>query len=85
MKYNFLNKEGRIISTDKLSTIKKGLTWEKLNGLVPLWAFKKEEKEFFKKYGFYSSIWNVACFQQLGLIYLFSKDIERLKGGKNDK
>ena len=73
--YNFINQYGEIIEIDKLSNIKKGLTFEKLNLLKPLWAFSKSENDFFKKYGLYPSVFNVGCFQHLKMVYLFENDL----------
>lgn len=82
MKYNFIALNGAIIETDNLSTIKEGLTWERLNHLRPEWNITKEEKAFLDKYKLYCSVWNVAVLQHLKMVYLFSTDYKRLKGGK---
>jgi len=81
-KYNFINTDGLIIETDKLSTIKKGLNLANLNHLKPIWRVKKEEQEFFLRYGLYMSVFNVGCLQELNMVYLFPNDYKRLKGGK---
>ena len=81
MKYNFINLNGNIISTNNLSTIKKGLSWITLNCLRPIWNFKKEENDFLKKYGLKNSVWNIAVLQHLNIVYLFDYDLKRLKGG----
>ena len=78
MKYNFIKENGEIISTNNLSTIKKGLNWVMLNNLMPIWSFKKEEKEFLVKYGLSNSVFNVGCLQDLGMVYLTETDFKRL-------
>ena len=78
MKYNFINLNGEIITTNNLSTIKKGLSWESLNHLKPIWAFKKEENNFLKKYGLKNSVWNIAVLQHIKMVYLFPYDLKRI-------
>ena len=81
MKYNFITMQGEIIETDNLSTIKKGLTWEKLNHLITKYQPNKEEWEFINKYKHSPSVWNFGVLQHLKMIYLFESDYMRLKGG----
>jgi hypothetical protein len=81
MKYKFLNLTGQIIETNNLSTIKKGLTWEKLNNYKPIYQPNKAEWEFIKRYSFYPSVWNFGVLQHLNLIYLTQHDYNRVKGG----
>ena len=78
MKYNFINLNGEIISTNNLSTIKEGLSWDILNHLKPRWTFKKEEADFLKKYGLKNSVWNIAVLQYLNMVYLFDYDLKRV-------
>lgn len=83
-KYNFINKYGEIIKTNNLSTIQKGLSWNSLNLRCKTTYLLKSERDFFEQYGLSLSVFNVATFQQLGMVYLFKKDLERLeklKGG----
>jgi len=78
MKYNFIKENGEIISTDNLSTIKKGLTWVMLNTFKVRYYFSKENKEFLDKYKLSHSIFNVTCLHELGMIYLTESDFKRL-------
>jgi hypothetical protein len=84
MKYNFIKLNGEIVSTNNLSTIKKGLTWDKLNNFMPIWNFKKEENDFLKRWGLSNSVFNVGCIHNLGMVYLpefFYNQIIKMKGG----
>lgn len=80
MKYKFLKLDGSIIEGEHIRSL-AGKDWETINRLKPLWDLTKSEHEFLKEYGLPNSIFNVACLQHLGMVYLFNADYERLKGG----
>lgn len=84
MKYNFINKYGEIIETDSLKTLFesfgiKNMSWDRLNHIHTIETFTKEQADFLDKYGLKHSTWNVACLQQIGMVYLYSADLERIK------
>jgi hypothetical protein len=84
MKYNFITKNGEIIETDSIKILFEGLgiknmSWERLNRIHSVERFTKEQADFLKKYGLSPSTWNVACLQQIGMVYLYSADLARIK------
>ena len=77
-KYNFLKPNGEIVSTNNLNTIKKGLNWNVLNNYHD-GIYTKECKAFFKQYNIYASVWNVAVFYHLDMVYLNETMLKELK------
>ena len=84
MKYRFLNEFGQIEETNNLKKF-CGLSWSELNHIYLKGDMTKKEKDFLEKYGFKSTIFNVAIFQHIRKVYLHDFDYNRLKGGlKNE-
>jgi hypothetical protein len=79
MKYNFITKEGKILSCNKIEVFFSKMTWEKLHQLSVKGYFLKSESDFLKKYGLDSSLFNVACLQRIGAVPLTESDLIRLR------
>lgn len=66
MKRAYLNRNGEVV----LKSMKElGTTWEKINN-YQVSDMTKEEKNFLKKYGLKTTIFNVANLRRLGYIHL---------------
>lgn len=89
-KYNFIDMNGDIISTNNLLDIKSDLrkwerlSWEKLNNFMPIGKLTKEERDFLNKWELYPSVFNVGCLHHIKMVYLpefFYNNVLKLKGG----
>ena len=91
MKYNFLKLNGEIVKTNNLKQFGENLgikeysynslNWEKINRFNVKYPISQEHFKFLGKYGLIPNTFNIACLQNLGMVYLFSNDLNRIERG----
>jgi len=84
MRYKFITKNGEV---KEATNIKKltGYTWGEINVLNLKWKFYKEEGDFLRKYHLKPTTFNIACLQNLNLVFLNESEFKNLNGLKNRK
>lgn len=88
--YNFINMSGEI---ETITNLKKfgdrfgvyALDWATLCTWRPSEIPNKEHKTFLDKYNLRLSLFNVACLQGLGRVFIYPTKLKELKGGNLKK
>ena len=84
--YNFINISGEI---ETITNLKKfgdrfkiyALDWATMCYWRPSESLSKEHKIFLNKYNLKATLFNVACLQKLGRVFIYPTKLKELKGG----
>ena len=84
--YNFINISGEI---ETITNLKKfgdrfkiyALDWATMCYWQPSDYISKEHINFLDKYNLKATLFNVACLQRLGRVFIFESKLKELKGG----